>query len=231
VRQAAGSTLLIVNGEPVSTPAETAWLTPAAAVRQAVAAADAVLLPAGFVRRGRGRAWRRETSQLRHVVELHKRADSYSVQWSTVSPEAVPVLWAETVDPTGVAAGLITGTPMNVDDQARGGSFTFGTRVTPERAATVSALLAAALEPVVGILAPLETRADLRGLLLASTAEKSGRIFALPASRSLQLLFAAVLAVLDASPHSTELIVQAEAAGLPSDDERLRRLHQLVAQT
>jgi hypothetical protein len=210
---------------------EPSWLTPAATVRMALAAADRVLLPAGFARTGRGRVWRRESAELLHIVELHKRGDGYDVQWSTVCPEAVPLLWAEPVDPTGVVAGMITGRPNDVDAQAPAGYFGLGSRVRPDRAENVSACLAAALEPVAATLASLDTRADLRALLLASGEQRTQRVFMLPVSRALQLFSAAVLAVLDARPEASDLIAQAEAAGLSADDDRLRRLQQLAART
>jgi hypothetical protein len=195
----------------------------------AVAAADQVLLPAGFVRTGRGRVWRRQTVELLHVIQMHKRGDGYDVQWSTICPEAVPVLWAEPVDPTAVAAGMITGRPTHVDAQARGGYFTLASQVTAERAAHVSTELAAALRPLASALAPLETRADLRALLLATAEGRAEPVFFLPSSPALQFFSAAILAVLDASPEASDLIARTEAAGLPAHDDRLRRLRQLAA--
>jgi hypothetical protein len=205
------------------------WLTRTSALKLAIAAADAVLLPAGFSRVGRSRVWRQETAELLHIIQLQKHGDGYVVQWSTVCPEAVPVLWAAPVDPTSVQAGMITGRPNDVDPQVRGGFFTLGSRVRADRANSVATKLAAALEPVAETLAPLAKRADLRALLLASGEAASERVFMLPSSRSLQLLSAAILAVLDASPDGPELMARAGQAGLRGDDDRLLRLRKLAA--
>lgn len=190
---------------------------------------DAVLVPAGFERRGR-RAWLRQTSELQHVIALDLHHGAFAVQWGVVSPEVVPYLWGNAGKEGDVAWSAMTSWASDIMQHPSCWSFRLDEAVPGEEIERITASLSADLELVERYLRPFSTRRELRAYLMANRDQSDSRGFLIPSGLPLKLFTAAALAVVDRDPDARELIADTEHAMAPYRDDLTRaRLDRLKA--
>jgi hypothetical protein len=155
---------------------------------------EAALLPAGFVPTGKPLTWGRSARELTHLVGVHRRATTYSVQWSVGCPPATWLLWGDG-DPRDIGYCVMAGTPSDIVRPSHGDGWTLDDTSTPAGVANIALGLKSDLDAVAKRLESFTTRRVLWTYLLQNRNPVDHRDFLIPAKLPFKLAAAAALAL------------------------------------
>jgi hypothetical protein len=172
---------------------------------------EAALLPAGFVSTGKPLTWGRSAGELTHLIGVHSRTSSYSLQWSLGCPPAAWLLWGDG-DPRDVSYCVMAGTPSDMVHPSHGDGWILSDTSTSEDAVTIAAGLKSDLAIVVKRLEAFSTRRQVWTYLLENRDPVDDRDFLVPAQLPFKLATAAALALAGGDLEGCDLAAEAELA-------------------
>lgn len=155
---------------------------------------EAALFPLGFRATGRSLTWSREYGELKHLIGVHRKGDSYTIQWSIGNDAAAKLMWGEG-DPRDISFNVMAGVPSSVSKPRLGNGWALGDVESEGQAVDIAAALKADLTDVAKWQERFRTRRDVWTYLLENRDYVDHRDFVFPAILPFKLAIAAALAL------------------------------------